>query len=61
MSIENNADALMAIHPQGESITGIAISTKSKHFVDNQGIPYDYVSRNFVPWIGIREDAASGY
>jgi hypothetical protein len=60
MSISHQSDALLAIHPQGDVVSGIIITANSSDFVDNHGLPYDFVSRYFAVWSGVPEDPATG-
>uniref|UniRef100_A0A1I7YJR7 Phenazine biosynthesis-like domain-containing protein 1 n=1 Tax=Steinernema glaseri TaxID=37863 RepID=A0A1I7YJR7_9BILA len=58
-------DELMKAQPDGSFIQGVLVSFKPKDpvaagFVDRNGKPYDYVSRYFVPWVGVPEDPATG-
>uniref|UniRef100_A0A914WJ32 Uncharacterized protein n=1 Tax=Plectus sambesii TaxID=2011161 RepID=A0A914WJ32_9BILA len=56
-------EQLMKIHPSGDYIKGIILTVKAsaeKGFVDSAGHPYDFASRYFAPWYGIKEDPATG-
>ena len=64
LAITHHNDDLLAAH-DGTVVRGIVVTLAPKNpekqgFVDDKGKPYDYVSRYFAPWAGIKEDPATG-
>jgi predicted PhzF superfamily epimerase YddE/YHI9 len=56
-------EKLMQIHPSGDYTKGIILTVKASAkngFVDSSGQPYDFASRYFAPWYGVKEDPATG-
>jgi predicted PhzF superfamily epimerase YddE/YHI9 len=54
---------LKKFDPDGQYLSGIILTVKGTTeggFVDERGIPYDFASRFFPPWLGLSEDPATG-
>uniref|UniRef100_A0A914Y1A0 Uncharacterized protein n=1 Tax=Panagrolaimus superbus TaxID=310955 RepID=A0A914Y1A0_9BILA len=64
LSITHHNDDLLMAH-DGSIVRGVVVTLapknpKSQGFIDANGKEFDYVSRYFAPWAGIKEDPATG-
>ncbi|KAF8376236.1 hypothetical protein PRIPAC_82665 [Pristionchus pacificus] len=65
LALSPNFSEMLSIHEDGSHVRGFIVTLSPKRplqqgFVDVGEIPFDYVCRYFAPWVGIREDPATG-